>query len=236
MSHLAKFILISTTEKTAMNNFLLRSKNLLNHAHIFEKNRKVFAGNYWWNKDLKSYDAFEGFTHKNISNIIFPNKLNNLEGFPLSIAGLEGEFYDDKAYSKFTYFVEILTTKLNATLKYIKIPKPDPKNYSKSIQKHFTRLCGDGKCDIIFLPQKLHQIFQAYNFVDQCFLAPMPPKRSIYELILTLPLDKSCWMWLGITVAVSALIWRIFEGPKSHWNFLFGIFALFVGQDSNIRT
>jgi hypothetical protein len=72
--------------------------------------------------------------------------------------------------------------------------------------------------------------------MDQCFIAPLPPKHSTTELILFMPLDKSCWIFLGVTVGISAIIWRFFEGSNSHWKFLFGMFALFVGQYSDIKA
>jgi hypothetical protein len=66
-------------------------------------------------------------------------------------------------------------------------------------------------------------------------MVPLPPPYSIYELILILPLDKSTWMWLGITLVASGLVWKLLEGA-THWNFLFGTFGFFVGKLIKVQT
>lgn len=127
--------------------------------------------------------------------------------------------------------------KLNATMRLINIviDHSSAKNYERSIKQKVDELITTEKIDF-YINAVVSKDLQSYNFVEFCSLVPLPPKYSIYELILILPLDKSCWMWLGITVVVCAVIWKMFERSKTGSGFLFGIFAFFVGQSAEIKT
>lgn len=99
-----------------------------------------------------------------------------------------------------------------------------------------TELMSKDELDFSLCHFFIKEDLQSYNNVEYCFAVPLPSKYSIYELIFILPLDNQCWMWWVITIFVSAVIWRIYEGSGAHWNFLFGTFALFVGKFSVIKT
>lgn len=239
LSQMAKFIFVSSTHEIAEKNPLFYEKTLLNHAHIFIHNREVIAGVFNWHKKFVTYYSFDG--HFNVSKILFPDKTKNLEGSPLHVAfvnKLRSIWFNGKVYSKWTYFIEILAEKMNASLNFIEISndQTSQKNYGSSTAGNLFKLYWKGNFDFFIESHRMHQLFQGYAFSEQCYVAPLPPKRSILELILFLPLDKSCWMWLGITFAISAFIWRCSEGPLSQWNFLFGMFALFVGKYSKVQA
>lgn len=241
VSHLAKFIFVSANKVAAESNSLFYTKTLLNHAHIFMDNREITAGVMFWHRKFITFYSFPDLNYENVSDILFPDKVSDLEGFPLYIVFTNkkgSEVSNGNVYSRWSEFVVILSEKLNATLKVHEISNDQTslENFSSNISKNLFKLYWKGEFDIFIESHRSHQLFQAYGFEEQCFIAPLPKKISIYEYILFLPLDKSCWMMLGLTIGVSALIWRISEGPRSHWNFLFGMFALFVGKYEEIRT
>jgi hypothetical protein len=213
-------------------------KNYLNFAQIYEESRKVILRSFYRTKNLTTFEVFENSQHENLSQILFPDKAKNLNGFQLLVAFdtmIETILIDEKVYNKWLNFIQTIAEKLNATLKLISVQlKGDSEKIFKRSQlyflKKYTKLHNlDFYLDTFSVSLDL----QSYTYIEHCFLVPLPPDYPIYQLILFKPLDKSCWMWLGITIAVSTLVWRIFEG---HWNFLFGSCAKFVGQFVEIKT
>jgi hypothetical protein len=190
-------------------------------------------------KNLTTLKVFENFHRENLSEILFPDKTKNLHGYPLFVAFSENfniRVLDGKIYSKWIHFAEIVAEKLNANLTLIQIPhfRADIQTSILHLRQEVLKLQNETRMDIFINPEifRQHDI-SCYSFNDYCFLVPLPPEHSIVELILILPLDRSCWLFLGITIAVSTLVWRIFEG---HWNLLFGSFAFFVGHFIKIQT
>lgn len=235
MSNLAKFIFLSTTKEASEQNAMFDIKTILNHAHVYEEDEHIWVENYFSASNMTTCTVFRNFNIKNLSKWVFPRKEENLDRFPLYIIYVEdnSEVYEGRVQNKWTYFAEILAEKMNASLDFNGVIVPDPSNV-KELVNYLRDLISDRKYDIFFYPTKQHQLFQGYAFYGHCFIAPTPAKYSIYELIPFLPLDRSCWMWLGIAFGVSAIIWRVSEG--SLWNFLFGMFAQFVGKFTEVKT
>jgi hypothetical protein len=211
---------------------------VLNFAQIYEENQKVILRSFYMTKGLTILKVFENSQHENISQILFPDKAKNLNGYPLFVAfdtTVESFILNAKLHNKWNYFVKIVAEKLNAKIEYIlfKVGNASMEIFRLK-QKNFIKTgIIQNTLDFYLDSFPISLDLQSYYYIEQCFLVPLPPEYSIYQLILTMPLDKSCWMWLGITIAVSTLVWRIFEG---HWGFLFGACAKFVGQFVKIKT
>lgn len=203
---------------------------ILNFVQIYPSNRKVIVESFYRTENLTTVKAFESYQTGNLSKILFPDKAKNLNGFPLfAVYRKTFDIFhteEDKPYSLWTPYLQILTEKLNATIKYKKIPKDSDEKFRNDLLKNHQL---DFYLNFIYYKFDL----ESYHFRDWCLLAGIPPKFSIHEKVLFKPLDKHCWIYLGTTLILCAIIWKISEG---HWNFLFGILAFFVGQSSNIKT
>jgi hypothetical protein len=197
----------------------------------------VIAKIFHTHQNFTTVYEFQNFHHENLSELLFPDKTKTLNNSPIYVAlGVPYISKERKFFNKWEFFIEIVKEKLNASLafNFIVSKEQAPMKVMFHMQEVSIKLHEIGKLD--FLLNNLyddHETLQCYNSVELCFLAPLPPKYSIYELILVLPFDKLCWMYLGVTIAISAIAWRIIE---NHWNFIFGIFAFFVGQSAEIRT
>jgi hypothetical protein len=236
--HLSKFLILTGNAQND-ENIQESFKNILNFAQIYEENQRVILRSFYRTKNLTTFQIFESSQHENLSEILFPDKSKNLNKFPLYVAFAEdfSSVFENlgQPLSKWMFFTRIVAEKLNATLQFVNIPV-DLSNlvrFHQSYMGGFLKLIEIGEMDFLLNKPISIGYLESYNYLEFCFMVPLPPEYSIYELILFLPLDINCWMWLGITVAVSSLVWRIFEG---HWGFLFGAFAQFVGQFVEIKT
>lgn len=231
MNHLSKHLIVSSeSAATGQTDSILKKR--LNVAQIYESSQKLSVKSFDLTKNLATYKTLEGF--QNLSEVLFPQKGKNLNGNQLHVAYEENDDlnYDGEAYmsgilipiSKQTFFLKTVAQKLNAKLVYNLI-------HEAGRHETMTNLINEGKLDFHVNYVKGKYDLESYNYIDSCFLVPLTPYHSIVELILFLPMDGSCWMWLGITIAASTLVWRVLEG---HWGFPFGAFAFFVGQSQLI--
>ncbi len=212
---------------------LLFHSRVWNVAHIYEENQKIVLRNFYKTKNLTTFRTFDSNERENLSEILFPNKVSNVEGFIFNIGFIEfqEEFkYKGRVESKWTTLIEILISKVNGTLKFHQYF-----NDEESIQG-YEKDEIEGKIDFHLNGYFYNGIFNSYTNSEFCFMVPLPRSYTVYEMILFLPFEKSCWISLGLTVIASAFIWRIFEGPGSQWRLFFGVFALFVGQFVKIRS
>jgi hypothetical protein len=205
------------------------------------ENRKVIVRNFYRTKKLTTFETFENSQHENLSEILFPDKAKNLHGLTLLIIQGLSDFVvnrQGKIQSQWNEYLETVAKKLNATLKFvtIEINEIDHLQWLYLMDAKVNMLQKSGKIDFLLNSMYNSYALESYNNLEICFLIPLPPKYSIYELILILPLDKSCWLLLGVTVAISALIWRFFEGSGAQWNLIFGVYAYFLGQSTNIKV
>ena len=236
VSHLAKFLIVSSEKDGAddieytFSNYRIR---FLNYAQIYEENREVILRSFHKTRNLKILRKFKNFHRENLSKIIFSDNSRDLYGQPLHVLYHENNI---KAFpNKWTFFLEIVAKKLNSSIIYTKV-KPNYKTdrtFSESYRYILYEFMVNATVDfdLTFFNYQL----ESYSYIELCFVCPPPKTFFIYELILILPLDNSCWMALGLTILLTAIIWRIFEGPKSHLRFLFGIYSLMVGQFSDFK-
>lgn len=208
----------------------------LNSAQIFEKRGKIIARTYNVTTRSMTNQTFEKFQHENLSQVLFSDKVKNLNGRPIYTAWM----ITDRALSypgygigelncRWTYFAEIVAEKLNTNVQFIQIPRNNTswEALMSTEDKWVKKLSKNKTLDLCFgCSGRVHELKSYYN-LDICLWVPIPPPFSITELILILPMDSNCWKWLMITIAVSSLVWKISEG---HWSFPFGAFSYFMGQ------
>lgn len=149
-----------------------------------------------------------------------------------------------KVLSKYTYYLDILAQFMNASLNFIEIVKTFEtiEDFNSKIQSEIKEKITRGKLDLsiienVFLRRTSKLLSRQQQ--ENCFMLEIPPKIAIYEQILILPLDRTCWILLGVVIFISAVVWWIFNliyKMSSHWSFLFGIYGLFLGQWSEIRV
>lgn len=220
----------------SISNHLHETWNLI---HIYQEDQRVITRIFYKNSTIIS--SFKNYRIKNISELLFPDKAQNLNRRSIYAAFYnfaDAFVFNGKVFNKWTYFLEILAEKLNGTLNYEEITfnKESVEKYRHSILLELERLLNVNKFDFFINNHFRKSTLNSYSYEEFCFIVPFPPKYSIFELVLILPLDISCWMWLGISVAVSFILWSIAEGFKVRWDFLFGIYAFFLGQNAKIQT
>lgn len=222
-------------------NIFPRSNKVWNFVQIYQEGHKVITRNFDKTKNLTILKTFEEAQVENLSELLFPDKAQNLNGLPIDVVFYnfnDAFMLNGKIYNKWTYFMEIVAQKLNGTLQYQEVipDKESVEKYRNSLIQQLIEFSKNDKFD--FFPNAFFDTSTliSYNYESFCFMVPLPPKYSIFELVLILPLDKSCWMWLGISVAISFILWSLFEGSGIQWNFLFGMYAFFFGQSATIKT
>lgn len=221
--------------------FLKLSNNVWNLIRIYEENEKVFVRTFFKTKNLTTTCILNNSKVENISDLLFPDKAQHLYGLPINVVYFnffDAFVVDGKVYNKWTYFVEIVAQKLNGTLNFreIILNKETVEKYSESLENQTNELIESDKLDFFINGVYTNSRLHSYNYQEYCFMVPLPPKYSIFELVLILPLDKSCWMWLGISVAASFILWSVTEGSGIKWKFLFAMYAFFLGQNARIKT
>jgi hypothetical protein len=233
INHLSKFLIV-TSDKKFTESIHKAFEKALNFAQIYEENRKVILRSFYRTKNLTIYETFKDANSENLSLILFPDKTKNLNGFPQYIVFTK---YGN-IYGKWIAFFETAAQKLNLTLNNIEIVVKNrtQKNFHPRVLSELKNLIEEDRMDFFITNLFRHVLLKTYSFFELCYLVPLPPKYSIYELVLILPLDYISWTCLGFTVAVSALAWRLFEGSGAHWNFLFGSYAVFLNQFVKIRV
>lgn len=175
---------------------------------------------------------------ENLSQILYPDRTKDLNGLPLYAYWI-ASFQTSKCKNcirpnyKWSFFLDVIAERMNATFKYFEMSVNvlSENAYLEQRRKSIRSLNIQLKLD--FYLSDLNDKFDltSYDYNNWCYQAPLPDNISITDQILFLPMDKSCWMWLGVTVFVSTLVWRISEG---HWSFPFGIFSYFTGQSQLI--
>lgn len=232
---MSKFVFLSSSKNKTEKVF--RFLKLLNVVHIYEEFRKVFVKSYERSLKLTTTQVYNESQIENLSNLLFPDRTKNLNRMKLFANFFSHHnviIAENKVHSAWAYFLEAAAKNLNANIEYIQLPFD--KNTTTDIQiKLVYQQFIKGELDFFLNHFFGHGDLQSYNINEYCFVAPLPPKYSIVELVLILPLDKSCWMWLGISLFVSSIIWILFEGAGSSLKFMFGMFAFFVGQSADIK-
>ncbi len=242
---MSKFLIVSSKPDGAEKIEKAFSK-ILNFAQIYEEDQKVIFRSFFRTKKLTTFRTFNNSKHENLSQIFFPDKAKDLEGFPIKIILTNRDLEDMKRkeiYNPWRDYLSAIAQALNATLS-VKItfieydPKtPSTTDYTRELYERCKQLSYEDKLDLqpqVFVSPM--RVLSKYFYEKNCWNVPLPPKYTIYEQVLFLPLDSSCWIFLGITTAMSAVLWRLLEGPGSQWNFLFGIYSLFVGQYAEVRA
>lgn len=202
---------------------------ILNIVQIYEENGKVVAKSFDMTSNLPKFEIFKDSKRENLSLILFPDKTKNLQGksinvFTSQLVGSNKNYLIDM----WNFFIDIIVEKLNATMQLT--DNVLTSNSDESLDKYV----AEKKLDLYLEYQGPVFELRSHYRQDVCFVVPLPNSYSIAELILFLPLDQSCWMWLGITIAVSTFLWRFSE---SHWHFPFGAFAIAMYQTQlNIRV
>lgn len=212
---------------------------ILNIVQIYEQDRKILAKIYDWTTFKTEIKIVENSHGGNLSGYLFRDKSKNLNGNKIYASYLNDSdthvLETGRPNSKWTLYLDILAEKLNASLEFNRFQRDESsfEVYSQTRRRLIDEGISKKKLDFYLnYPQNKFEL-ESYNNREYCIMAPLPKPYSITELILFLPLDISCWKWLGITITVSALVWRISE---NHWSFHFGAFSYFMGQSQSIKT
>lgn len=230
MHHLSKHLVVSTGKVKGKK---LIINELLNIAQIYEKNEEVIARIFDILERSAIFTSFENAQYENLSEILFPEKKIDFDGYLLYVAFGDGTFagvydWNEKPNCIWTYYLDIVAEKFNADLEFTEIPRNETfEPYRETRERHMLKLIDKRNLDFHLNYYSDKSDLQSYHYEYLCFYAPVPNPFPIIELIFFLPLDKDCWMWLLITIAVSTFLWRFSEG---HWNFPFGAFSYLMGQ------
>ncbi len=202
-------------------------ERILNFAQIYQEEEKIIVQNYFRTRNSTTFEVFKDLQREeNLSLKVFPDKSKNFDQFPLRIGYDRAPVLFDNVniHKQYQELMEVLAENLNASF--------NTSIFSKALYS------GEDKRLDIYVTSSHHSVFhlQSKIYFELCYILALPPEYSVYELIFFLPFDKYCWIFLGVTVALTAIVWRKFEGPGSQWNFLFAVYSLLVGQFSEIHS
>ncbi len=177
---------------------------ILNFAQIYAEDQKVIFRSFFRTKNLTTFRTFEHSKHENLSQIFFPDKAKNLEGFPLKVVFTDWDLQFIRKFEGFNVYrgdshIEILFEELNMTDKASSYVLKDIENWQsmgRALGKMYGDLISNDEMDIhAALARGYGMELNCYQTERICFLAPLPETYSIYEQVLILPLDGACWFW-----------------------------------------
>lgn len=232
VNHLSKHLIVSSNKAKISESdsiFYL----LPNIVQIYRENNKTIAKYFDISKNFTTFLTLDNIQKENFTEILFPDKVKSLDGVELYAAYMDDQnavyIGEESPICMWYFYVEIVAEKLNTTVKYIKLREndTDSKSYQADRANQMVELIANNKLDFYLNYHKAKYDLESYYYENYCYMAPLPQPYSITELILFLPLDTSCWKYLGITLVASTVVWRLSE---NHWSFPFGAFSYFMGQ------
>lgn len=176
-------------------------------------------------------------------DVLFSDRLVNMKGFKYKILAFQQRprlTFDGNEWIGFDkLFMDVATKLQNASYSIQTMPMnaEDSSNLMLNFLSHgVVDLClntvhfgGTVEMNVLF------KSVNTFDLVGYCALIPAPSRVSFLKYVLA-PFDASIWTILFVTVAIFAVIWRIFKKySTSHdfdsaGHFVFGIIALFFLQ------
>lgn len=174
---------------------------------------------------------------------LFPNKLRNSTLNILYEIGYDIFLSKKKKLTgKYIYLFDIIGEKFNVKINYINV-----RQNSNSSDEHYLKLRNVmqnmvNEIDVFMMKQfdgDERGYLWTHEEIEICVIVPPPKIIPVYEKTLIKPFDEKIWMYSSISVVLTALVWRMFKkygADESIGNFLFGLFAFFVGQSADIKV
>lgn len=158
------------------------------------------------------------------SDLVFPDKLQNLNGYKLQVVGTNQSprlIYTNKKKFRGTdvFLLEVMAKKQNATfsIEYVDYQKKEQvQNFNQKISTGSIDLnlntMNSGGTNLVQLEH--FKNFNTYDVGGYCALIPNPPRKSFLKFLFT-PYDWISWMLMFICLIVLAVAWRIFKERES---------------------
>ncbi len=201
INHLSKFLVVSTSLKNLENVMWPFIGKFPNSAAICEENQKITFRNVDMRTKIQTQGTFGKFEFQNLLEHIFPDKFSNLLGSPIYAAYNDNNFDNALIIKQKSFFMELVAEKLNGTLKYnkIKIKEVNESLHEKGFHVFIPiiKAASERKLDFYLNGLRFYGGLQSYEYEEKCFWILVPPSYYIYEQILFMPLELSCWIWLG---------------------------------------
>jgi hypothetical protein len=246
--------LTSQSDSESLEMFLniFNDTNMLNVVIAYEDKEEVhlIITNRFKDDVFIKVKEVQELENDSMSKFLYPDKLKNLNGYEINVVyhgeGIDGQVAGLMAENQLTGslidFLEIIKTKMNASLNMIELAK-----YQKAVEKKdnwiidFTLKENKNGFDFNLahpMNRKSNKMFYNFYQYDECFSATIPSAIAVYKQILFKPFHKSIWVCLSISFGVCAIVWWLYsktEDLSSTWDFLFGLFGFFVGQNVELR-
>jgi len=202
---------------------------------------QAFFFNGFWNVVL-AYESVKGIEYETIkpygnqykiititnpsdSSLIFPDKLNNLEGFEYQVVSVNN--VSSSYISSFMiHFLHAIKNQQNSTFKLLILKDTVMMDYWRRRKMHLLISVST----VIDSPEPTLMTYEEKSY---CALVPIPQKASFILLFITKPFDRFTWMLIALSVVCSVAVWRIFRGRgavDSHWKVAAVMFMIFIGQ------
>lgn len=175
--------------------------------------------------------------NKTDPEVLYPDILKDLRGYNYRVLVYHEEprvlINESYVKSQFVDFLLAVGRKQNAGFNLIQ-----PVNVEASVEFFENRLVDlTLNTGIIFMSSKDTKLF-TYEETGYCALIPKS-KMIFFKLLLAQPFNWKIWTALFSSIAVFAVIWRLFKNfgaIDSVWRVLAGISATFVGQSLEFRN
>jgi len=141
-------------------------------------------------------------------NIIFPDKLKNMEGYPYKIA-LYSQIprvmiMRGKLITPLMHFMSMLKNLQNATVEYFF-------GTFKDVYYRWNVRTMDVTFNTGIIMMTDETEFMTYEENSYCAIVPLPPKIPLFDLIFIKPFDSFTWLFFIITIIASLLVLLIFR-------------------------
>lgn len=227
---MAKFIVIvpRKTSKNLIRNFI---REFMDFGFFDVACVHITESDYIQVYNIRSLSRSLFINHSPLNpNIIFPDKLKNMEGHPYKIA-LYSQIprvmiMRGKLITPLMHFMSMLENLQNATVEYLFGTYKDI--YYRWNVRTMDLTFNTG---IIMMTDETE--FMTYEENSYCAIVPLPPKIRLFDLIFIKPYDSFTWLFFIITIIASFVVLLIFRNRgavDSPFLLAFGIFVIFIGQ------
>jgi hypothetical protein len=122
--------------------------------------------------------------------------------------------------------------------KLIPVQKATFKNIWEGLTDKNFDLCPNTRVKLHHLTQEMISI-QTYSTADYCALIPNEPKKSFLSFMVS-PFDLATWILILLALLIGTTVYllmnyrRFSHSVRTGFEFLFGIYGIFLGQGSNL--
>lgn len=180
------------------------------------------------------------------TDYLFPNKLNDLHGYPYQVLIYHQPprlfLGRSLIYGIDIIFLKTIAEQHNAQISQISLNANNNDFnalFMHAMQNSIVDFTVNTATELAIGSQVLAEV-NTYDENGYCAMIPNPSRTSFLEFILT-PFDTATWICMILSIATCCLLWALFNclgtgSTNSAGYFMFGVIANFIGQSIPFRS